>query len=586
MKLTSFLLSLLALLIFPTPLFAQENWVINSFHSEIRILGGGMVSIVETIDVDFGSLQKHGIFRDLPFVYTLPEGGKRYTEVTTENITANGASVPYEQFKSGDFIRLKIGDPDRTVSGEQSYQIQYTVAGVLNAFADHDELFWNVTGNGWPVPIQKASATVVLPDEAIIQITCFAGAFGSKENCTSDQTSKKEASFSSSRLGVGEGLTTVVGFEKGLVPVITVPPPRSIFDELFTPANFAVFALVTFFGVGIGFWLWLSRGRDYWLRKRFIDDPQAKHEVRPVGAHETIVVEYSPPENLRPAQVGTLMDERADTLDVTATIVDLAQRGFLQIAEEPKEWVFGSSDYTFTKQKTDGSSLLPYEKELLDRLFDDGETVKISNLETKFYEDLKVVKDKLYDQMITDRFFYENPESVRKKYLLFGIGIDAVGAGLIWLGLAFTIAVLVAVGTAIIISGAALILFSQAMPRKTAQGREMYRRTKGLELFISTAEKHRQRFFEKKNLFNEVLPYAIVFSQTEKFAKAFKDMGIEPSQPSWYTGTAPFNAAVFGSSIASFSNSLSSAIASAPSSSGFSGGGSGGGFGGGGGGSW
>jgi len=586
MKQTSFLLSLLALLIFPTPLFAQENWVINSFHSEIRILGGGMVSIVETIDVDFGSLQKHGIFRDLPFVYTLPEGGKRYTEVTTENITANGASVPYEQFKSGDFIRLKIGDPDRTVSGEQSYQIQYTVAGVLNAFADHDELFWNVTGNGWPVPIQKASATVVLPDEAIIQITCFAGAFGSKENCTSDQTSKKEASFSSSRLGVGEGLTTVVGFEKGLVPVITVPPPRSIFDELFTPANFAVFALVTFFGVGIGFWLWLSRGRDYWLRKRFIDDPQAKHEVRPVGAHETIVVEYSPPENLRPAQVGTLMDERADTLDVTATIVDLAQRGFLQIAEEPKEWVFGSSDYTFTKQKTDGSSLLPYEKELLDRLFDDGETVKISKLKTKFYEDLKVVKNKLYDQMITDRFFYENPESVRKKYLLFGIGIDAVGAGLIWLGLAFTIAVLVAVGTAIIISGAALILFSQAMPRKTAQGREMYRRTKGLELFISTAEKHRQRFFEKKNLFNEVLPYAIVFSQTEKFAKAFKDMGIEPSQPSWYTGTAPFNAAVFGSSIASFSNSLSSAIASAPSSSGFSGGGSGGGFGGGGGGSW
>jgi len=579
---------LLPLIISPTQTFAQENWVINSFDSEIRILENGKVSVVETIDVDFGSLQKHGIFRDLPFVYTTSGGGKRYTEVGVEQVTVGNSSVPYETNKSGDFIELKIGDPDRTVSGTQSYRIQYTVAGVLNSFEGYDELYWNVTGNGWPVPIQKASATVVLPDDAIVQITCFAGVVGSKENCTSDQTSKKEASFSSSRLGVGEGLTIVVGYEKGLVPIITVAPPKSIFDSLFTPANLAVFALVTFLGVGSVFWLWFSRGRDYWLRKRFIDDPAAKHEVRPVGAHETIVVEYSPPEKLRPAQIGTLMDERADTLDVTATIVDLAQRGFLQIAEEPKKWIFGSSDYTLTKQKTDESRLLPYEKELLDRLFDDGETVKISKLKTKFYEDLKVVKDKLYDQMIKDRFFYENPESVRKKYLFFGIGVDAVGAGLIWVGLAFTLAIMVVLGAAIIISGAALIVFSQSMPRKTALGREMYRRTKGLELFISTAEKHRQHFFEKKNMFNEILPYAIVFGLTEKFAKAFKDMGIEPSQPTWYSGTAPFNAAVFGASMSSFSDSLSSAMAAAPGGSGLSGGGgfSGGGFGGGGGGSW
>src|SRR4030067_1223051 len=560
-------------LVVPLPILAQENWVINSFDSEIRILENGKVSVVETIDADFGSLQKHGIFRDLPFVYTLSEGGKRYTEVVVEQVTVGNLPVPYETSQPGDFIELKIGDPDKTISGQQSYRIQYTVAGVLNSFEDHDELYWNVTGNGWPGPIQKASATVVLTDDAIVQITCFAEVFRSKENCSSDQPSKQEASFNSVGLGIGEGLTIVVGYEKGLVPIITVPAPKSIFDSLFTPVNFAVFALGTSLCVGSVFWLWLSRGRDYWLRKRFIDDPSAKHEVRPVGAHETIVVEYTPPEGLRPAQIGTLMDERADTLDVTATIVDLAQRGLLKIAEEPKKWIFGSTDYILTKQNNGESELLPYEKELLDRLFDEGEIVTISSLKTKFYEDLKVVKDKLYDQMITDRYFSENPEKTRKKYLFFGVGIAVVGSGLIWIGFTFTVAVVVAIGAAIIISGAALIIFSQVMPRKTANGREMYRRARGLELFISTAEKYRQRFFERKNLFNEVLPYAIVFGLTEKFAKAFKDMGIEPSQPTWYSGTAPFNAAVFGSSISSFSNSLSSAMVAAPGGSGSSGGG-------------
>ena len=94
-------------------------------------------------------------------------------------------------------------------------------------------------------------------------------------------------------------------------------------------------------------------------------------------------------------------------------------------------------------------------------------------------------------------------------------------------------------------------------------------------------------FFEKKNMFNEVLPYTIIFGLTGKFAKALKDMGLKPANPSWYHGTQAFNALYFSSSVNNFSNSLSTAISSAPKSSGFSGGGSsGGGFGGGGGGSW
>src|SRR4030067_2591941 len=107
-------------LVVPLPILAQENWVINSFDSEIRILENGKVSVVETIDADFGSLQKHGIFRDLPLVYTLSEGGKRYTEVVVEQVTVGNSSVPYEKNKAGGYLDLKIGDPDKTISWQHA----------------------------------------------------------------------------------------------------------------------------------------------------------------------------------------------------------------------------------------------------------------------------------------------------------------------------------------------------------------------------------------------------------------------------------------------------------------------------------
>src|SRR3990167_5262888 len=582
-------LVIIFLLLIPTQVFAQENWLINNFASDIHIQEDGWVSVVEKIDVDFGSEKKHGIFRDIPYVYTYQNGAKLYTEIKVLSVrdSTSSSPIPYETFTSGDYTRIKIGDPGKTISGPLSYRIEYTIAGVLASFADHDELYWNVTGNAWPVPISKASATVTVPKEGITKITCFEGPARSSEVCNSNQVSKSKSNFEATKdLNPGEGLTLVVGFEKGLVPIITVPPPKNIFNELFSRANILVFALASIFGIGSVFLLWYQRGRDYWERKRFIDDPEAKHEVRPIGAHETVVVEYSPPEKLRPAEIGLLMDERADTLDVTATIVDLAERGFLKIEENPRKWVFGNTDYVFTKRNKDQKELFSYEKELLTRIFDGGGTIKMSDLKQKFYEDLKKVKEKLYEEVVNKKFFYENPETVRRKYLFISVGVLAFAGALFWLGFALRLPTLIAFCAGMLLTGVLLLAVSQFMAKKTAFGREMFSRVQGYELFVSTAEKYRQKFFENKNMFNEILPYAIVFGLTEKFAKAFKDMELEPAQPSWYSSTRTFNAVVFGSTMSSFSDSLSSAMVSSPGGSGFSGGGGGGGFGGGGGGSW
>lgn len=587
MRLLPPLLFILVFFFSSTTIYAQEDWVIDNFQSNINILEDGKISVTENIDVDFGSLEKHGIYRDIPYVYTQEGGKKFYTEVEISTVSSNGSSTPFEKSKTGGYIRLKIGDPDKTLSGKNAYIITYQVAGILRSFEEYDELFWNVIGSSWPVPVKQASVIINLPSGKISQITCFEGVKGSKKTCLSNLVNDTSASFKTrGGLGVEEDLTVVVGYTKGLVPIIKIEPPRTVFSDILTLPSIASFLITLIISGGAAFMLWWWQGRDYWFRKRFLGDPQAKHEVKPIGAHEPIVVEYSPPENLRPAEVGTLVDERADTLDVTATIVDLAQRGFLGIEEVERKWAFGSKDYVLTKQSKDSRELLEYEKELYKRIFDTKESVKISDLKTEFYKDLKVVKEKLYEEMLNKKFFYENPESVRLKYILIGVGAVFFGGVVLAIGFMTTLSLIFAIGLGISIGSSLLILVSMVMPRKTAHGQELARRVKGYKLFIDTAEKYRQRFFEKKNMFNEILPYAIVFGSTEKFAKAFEKMGIEPPQPSWYTGSGTFNAAVFGASMSSFSGSMGTAMASAPGGSGFSGGGAGGGFGGGGGGSW
>jgi uncharacterized membrane protein len=147
------------------------------------------------------------------------------------------------------------------------------------------------------------------------------------------------------------------------------------------------------------------------------------------------------------------------------------------------------------------------------------------------------------------------------------------------------------VGVAIVITGIALTAAFPFMPQRTAKGRELLQHTLGFRLYMNTAEKYRQQFAEKAEIFTQLLPYAIVFGCVSQWAKAFEGIDISRTASSWYVGNAPFQAAFLSSSLESMNANISSAITYVPpssgSSSGFGGGGSsGGGGGGGGGGSW
>jgi uncharacterized membrane protein len=603
------LLVLFALLLLPCLLVvsrparavrAQEGWTIGSFDATYNIREDGTVLAAEDILVDFGTEQHHGIFRYIPVEFEYQDSDyHRIYDIDDIDVTEGNEPIQYETTRTGPNLVLKIGDPDVEVTGQHRYRITYVLPNAINPQDDQDEFFWNATGNDWQAPIQSASAVVTAP--SIARTICFQGPTGSKDACRISGDSSPVFT-STQRLPPGSGLTIDVALPKGSIDVqpLHLVKQKSVAEKAkdflgLSPLPMAGAVFLGILGVmGVGRYWWLT-GRDRWYGDVHYLTENEQATTRPLFAKDTVVVEYQPPElsrrgrRLRPAEIGALLDERADTLDVTATIVDLAVRGYLRITEIEKTWIFGKKDYKLERLKEADADLLSYEASLLNRLFDEGNTVDMSDLKNEFYKDLAKVKDMLYTQVVSeDKFFPANPEKVRNYHLAAGVVIIVIGAGLtVLLGNEIGAASL---GIPVIVAGAQILLTSHWMPRRTPSGREMYRRVLGFRRYMTVAETDRQRFNEEKNIFQEYLPYAMVYGCVDKWAKAFEDMGIKPDTSGWYVSPYPFAALAFSENINSFSSSLSSAITSTPGgsgSSGFGGGGfSGGGGGGGGGGAW
>lgn len=178
----SFLISLLFFFTFHRTVFAQDSWIIHNFNSNISIQSNGVVRITETINADFGASEKHGIFRELPYTYN-GDREKVYTKLENINVTRNGSNEKFEEITNGTNLRIKIGDADKTISGLQTYSITYDVMGVLRNYGSYDELYWNSTGNDWEVPIENTTTTIRIPFEGLMQIMCFEGNRGSRNEC-------------------------------------------------------------------------------------------------------------------------------------------------------------------------------------------------------------------------------------------------------------------------------------------------------------------------------------------------------------------------------------------------------------------
>ena len=579
------------------PVRAQDDgWTIDRFQSDITVQPDGVLDVVETIEVDFNGLQKHGIYREIPVRYAYDDEQERVLDLTLEDVTdGSGRDWRTKTEQVGANVQLRIGDPDRTVSGRQTYRIHYRVAGALNSFADHDELYWNATGAEWAVPIRQATARVTGPAGSITRATCFEGPEGSTDPCSATSGPDQATFGTTASLDPSEQLTAVVALRKGAVPE---PRPllrrrsRDVTDFFdLNPGSLLGGLAVLVGGIGVVLATWWRHGRDRRFTTTYYLTQNPEERTRPLLGHELITVEYQPPEGLRPAEIGLLLDERADTKDVTATIVDLAVRGYLSITELPKAegiaGLFEGQDWTLTRRRSDAADLKPYERIVFEGLFERGEEVRLSELKEHFYTSLAKAQEELYADATERKWFSGNPEQARILWAVTGSVVIAAGFGLTFLLGSSLGAGLV--GVPLILAGGLLLLLSRSMARRTAMGSELLHRSLGFREYMVTAETDRQRLFEQVNIFAEYLPYAIIFGCVERWARAFEGIDTTPATSSWYHGMYPANAMLFSQGLANLNSQVSSVIASTPAStggSGFSGGFSGGGIGGGGGGSW
>ena len=563
------------------PAHAQRTLVIERFDAEITVNADGGVAVVETIRPRFtGSW--NGIYRTIPIEYRTPQGFNYSLRLDIESVTDDrGQPLRYESSRERHYRKLKIWIPG-AVDATRTLVLRYTVPNALRFFDEHDELYWNVTGDEWDVPIEAASARVVLPSGVSdVRAAAFTGGYGSQETAADVQTSGQEVAVRTQRvLNFREGMTVAVAWAPGVIH----RPTAAEESAGFLRSNLMLIVpLLVLPGM---WWLWRTRGRD--PRKG------------------TLVVQYEPPEELSPGELGTLLDNSPDMRDVTATVVDLAVKGYVRIEEREESKLFGlftSKDYVFHLRKPEGewTSLRPHEQRLLKGLFKEADlaaasaasgeygSVSLSKLQNRFYKDLPDIKDRVFEQLIARGYYAKRPDRIRTIYIVVGIiaGVLVAGPGAQMsdaLGMSIAGAIVAGVLTALIIIG-----FGVFMPARTIKGARALDGILGFEDFLRRVEGDRlERVVKTPEMFERFLPYAMALGVEKQWAAAFD--GIYKQAPSWYTGSTPaamFHPRAFTSDLGRMSAAAAAVMVSAPRSSGgsgFRGGSSGGGFGGGGGG--
>lgn len=549
---------------------------IQSFKSEITVMPDGPVDVTETIVAHFAGAW-NGLYRTVPIEYETPQHLNYSLFLTPISATDDaGNKLRYETSTANGYLKFKIYVPDAT-DVTRTIVLHYRVSDALRFFEDHDELYWNITGNDWDYPIQSASADVMLPSGVTgLHALAFTGTYGSQSQDARVEASGSLVTVQMQRpLSFREGVTVVVGWDKGFVR----PPTTSEYVIRFLQSNWPLFIPVFVF-LGM-FYLWFTRGRD--PRRR------------------AIAVQYEPPDGLSPGEVGTLVDNTVAMRDVTATLVDLAVRGFVTIEEKQTEHMMGlfsNKAYTFHLKKplSDWAGLKPHELQLLGALFTSGaiNEVTLAELQNSFYKNLPPIKNAMLDALMEHRYYMHRPDNVRGAWIGAGFVIGALmligGNALasLW-GMAVAPFAISAFLTGGIICG-----FGLVMRAHTAEGMRALENALGFEDYLQHVEVDRINRLEKTPaLFEKFLPYAMALGVEKKWVSAFGDICKTP--PSWYQGGVygpNFYPLYFVNSLNSMSAQAASAMASAPRSvsggSGFGGGGgggfSGGGFGGGGGG--
>ena len=579
----------------PAVLDSTEQQV-QSFDSRIVVNKDASIDVAETIVYEVGEDPGHGIYRYIPLRQVAGAAAPAFISgltVTDENGKAYPiASLTYSSSETD----VKVGDPNVTITGEHTYVVRYHVTRAIGYFSNYDEIYWNATGNGWVIPIDHATATVVLPGTFTandLHLASYCGAEGDTANCgnytlgtegsSTTVTFSPDTFLAGSYFAPGEGMTVAVGFPKGVVaaPVVHWWEKSGIYY---------VFSLCVF---GLFLILFLS-----WLFSAYI--PRHSKLERPV------IAEYEPPKGVTPSMAAYIWSENTSMERmVTADILYLATEGHITIEETTGTGIFHRESFALSRTGTDVTE--PKHLVSLYGLVTNGATatnlddLKGQSLYTEFdayFSDVKVAAVSAEDGGA------DNPDRDKAKMVL--LRVILLGAGTIFgtliclpffdlfatKGIYIPLAAILVVAS-IFASAFIFSLVGLILRYRLARMTPTWYAVAGLREYIKVAEADRIKFesnpADSARIFSMLLPYATAFGLEDKWVKVFD--GIITTAPSWYHSRSGgmFHAAILSSSIGSLSGSMrATANSGRPSSSGGSGGGgfSGGGGGGGGGGGW
>ena len=618
---------------------------ITDYHSDIAVNRDGWLTVKETIDVVAnGDAIKRGIFRDFPTSYPGPLGTRVQVPFEIVSVARDGQREPYHTEAEDNGVRIYIGDKDVEIPhGPHRYEIVYRTGDQLGFFADHDELYWNVTGNGWAFPIDKASASVTLPADVPrerVKLEGYTGSQGSTERAlrTAADRARNTYEFTTTRpLDNYEGLTIVASFPKGYVHEPTTDERRASWlrsNRHLLAGGAGLLLVLLYYLIA-----WMAVGRD--------------------PARGTIIPLFEPPLGLDAAGVRYVSGMGYDERCLTAALVSLGVKGWVRIDED-------DDSFTVKRQKNGQQTALSVPERLLHRAllgsYDELE------LKQKNHSRVSSAIDALRGALAAQyeaAMFRTNRRWLLPGILLslaallalgwYGPGAGSIGMAfiMVWLGFwSFACMSLfenvrrgwrdasrpgIGVGSrvfniilAVIVTAFALPffagevfglfamgqitsvwavplllalaavnwLFSYLLKQPTSAGRAAMDQIDGFRMYLSTAEGDEIRRAPPRTpaLFEAMLPFAIALGVEEMWSERFAEVlraaaaHGDDGGPRWSSGRSWNQIGNTSSFTSMVGSSLSSAISSssvAPgSSSGSSGGGSSGGGGGGGGGGW
>ncbi len=562
-------LALLFFLLVP-PAAAQRSLAIERFDALITVGRDGGVDVTETITAKFtGSW--NGIYRTVPVEYHTPQGFNWTLKLRLLGASgADGQSLKVEGERDRHYLKYKIWVPG-AADATRTLVLRYRAKNGLRFFEDHDELYWNVTGDEWDVPIGAASARIVLPAGATgVRAIAFNGAYGSTA-----QDAQVAIEGTAVRvvlpqpLGFHEGLTAVVGWDKGLVAEPTDADRVLGFLASNWPLGIPVVVLLGMFAAlaAGGTRPRAVAGRGAVRHPGRAHPRRGRHPDRRIGRHAGHHRDSGGPRGARVPQ------DRGAGGEAVARPDDPAR-----LRLPPAHAAAGAK------------ALENHESRVLDGIFESGSaTVKLSDLDNEFYQHLSRIRESIFDRLVGRGLYRSRPDKVKGWWLIGAVVLGGVILGFgSSIGAAFFDMTPLPFVIAAVASGLIVAAFGRIMPARTVQGARALERVLGFEEFLRRVEGDRlERVVKTPEMFERFLPFAMAFGVERKWAKAFQDIYREP--PTWYVGShaGPFDLNGFSSRLGDLSSRAESAMSSSPRSSGgsgFSGGSSGGGSGGGGGG--